>query len=121
MDEQQFLNQTANSVGEPVFLYNLTTSRPGCAVVAATPLKHLDFKSIKKSTRSATYNWSKSSHQAAATYHEAYQEWRFNNKRARELAELPVATIDELKTKCDALGSSAVSSSGTESIPATTL
>jgi hypothetical protein len=25
MDEQQFLNQTANSVGEPVFLYNLTT------------------------------------------------------------------------------------------------
>jgi hypothetical protein len=25
MDEQQFLNQTAHLVGEPVFLYNLTT------------------------------------------------------------------------------------------------
>jgi hypothetical protein len=103
-----------------MMLCEYNNSRPGCAVVAATPLKHLDFKSIKKSARSATYNWSKSSHQAAATYHEAYQEWRFNNKRARELAELPVATIDELRAKCDAIRSTA-SNSGTDSIQSTTL
>jgi succinate dehydrogenase/fumarate reductase-like Fe-S protein len=81
------------------FKYNLTTARPGCAVIAATPLRHLNFETIKKKEA----DWRKSAHHAKAVYRDVYRDWVYTQEHQQELRQMPHATVDELKAKCSLL------------------
>jgi hypothetical protein len=85
------------------FRIDWNTSRPGCAVVPATPLRHLNFKTISKNqTRKS--EWIVQSEKAATAYRKTYvSRWKFTERHAAMLMGTPPVTIADLKQKCAAL------------------
>jgi hypothetical protein len=93
---------TAHKVNKQ-FRVDWNNSRPGCAVVPATPLRHLNFKTISKNqTRKS--EWIVQSEKAATAYRKTYvSRWKFTERHAAMLMATPPVLIDDLKAKCAAL------------------
>eukprot|EP00953_Heterococcus_sp_UTEX-ZZ885_P029196 15524-Heterococcus_DN1.PRE.2 len=93
---------TAHKVNKQ-FRVDWNNSRPGCAVVPATPLRHLNFKTITKNqTRKS--EWIVQSEKAATAYRKTYvSRWKFTERHAAMLMATPPVLIDDLKAKCAAL------------------
>jgi 5-bromo-4-chloroindolyl phosphate hydrolysis protein len=95
-----YANQTGlQTTDSNYFKHNLTSARPGCAVIAATPLRHLNFQTIQKKEA----NWRKSAYHAKAVYRDVYREWVYTQEHQQELAQMPLATIDDIRDKCSLL------------------